>query len=398
MLAPTEDVEGNEEIRIEEEEDEDSGATGIPRSAPSPGDPSQRQVEEHRRTHWPYRSWCKWCVLGRGRGTPHRVTSKSDIPVVGIDYFFITKGVSVKAKSEVEDAENMEEQRQTGEVVKCIVIRCSYTKCIFAHIVPRKGVDEENTVVDMVLNDIDWLGHTRLILKSDGEPSIQAVVRRTIGLAKAECKDLQQISKEESAAYDSQSNGLTEVGVRIIRGIFRTMKLCVEDRIDKLIPVDHPLVAWLLEHSYHILNVMAKGEDGITPWHRARGRPFRQPLIGFGESILYRFPPKGPRHAPEGNMGPLGAEGVFLGFNRSSNTYIVATSDGRCIFARAVTRRAERERYDPQALADISCMPGNPRERPETTRRAFDGPAEAHGPTADATRPLPIRKDENQQK
>ena len=190
-----------------------------------------------------------------------------------------------------------------------------------------------------------------VILKSDGEPSIQAVVRRTVGLAKAECRDIQQISKEESAAYDSQSNGLTEVGVRLIRGIFRTLKLCLEDRINKLIPVDHPLVAWMLEHTYLVLNVMVKGEDGITPWHRARGRPFRQPLIGFGESVLYRFPAKGPRHAPEGNMGPLGAEGIFLGFHRSSNTYIVGASDGQFVRARAVTRRAERERWNPQALA-----------------------------------------------
>ena len=161
MLAPTEDVEGNEEIRIEEEEGDDS-ATGIPRSVPCPGDPSQRQVEEHRRTHWPYRSWCKWCVLGRGRGAPHTSTGKSDIPVVGIDYFFITKGGSIQTKLEVEAADDMEEKRKKGEVVKCIVIRCSYSKCIFAHIVPRKGLDEENVVVDMILNDLD--GSATLVL------------------------------------------------------------------------------------------------------------------------------------------------------------------------------------------------------------------------------------------
>ena len=117
LLAPTEDVEGNEEIRIEEEEGDDS-ATGIHRSFPSSGDPSQRQVEEHRRTHWPYRLWCKWCVLGRGRGAPHTSTGKSDIPVVGIDYFFITKGGSIQTKLEVEAADDMEEKRKTGEVVK----------------------------------------------------------------------------------------------------------------------------------------------------------------------------------------------------------------------------------------------------------------------------------------
>ena len=155
MLAPTEDVEGDEEVRIEEEESDD---TGVPRPAPRPGDPSQCQVEEHRQTHWPYRSWCKWCVLGRGRGRPRTTTNKSDIPVVGIDYFFITKGGSIKTKTEVEDAEAMEEKRQKGEAVKCIEVRCSYSACVFAHIVPRKGVDEDNIVVDMILNDLDSLG------------------------------------------------------------------------------------------------------------------------------------------------------------------------------------------------------------------------------------------------
>ena len=90
----------------------------------------------------------------------------------------------------------MEDKRQKGEAVKCIVVRCSYSKCIFAHVIPRKGLDEENIVVSMVLSDLEWLGHSRLILKSDGEPSIRAVVRRVTGLAKAECRDIQQIGTE----------------------------------------------------------------------------------------------------------------------------------------------------------------------------------------------------------
>ena len=388
LLAPTEDVPDHDEVRVEEEE-EDSPA-GVPRHAPCPGDPSQRQVEEHRRVHWPYRSWCKWCVLGRGRGTPHVTTGKSDIPVVGIDYFFITKGNAVENENSSTDA--MEEKLDSGEAVKCLVVRCSHTKCVFAHVVPKKGIDGENIAVDMILNDLEWLGHTRIILKSDGEPAIRAVVRRTINLAKAECRDIQQISKEESASYDSQSNGSTEIGVRIIRGMFRTIKLCLEDRIDKAIPFDHALTSWMIEHASLVVNAMSKGEDGITPWHRARGRPFRQPLLGFGESVLYKFPPKGPRHAPEGNMGPLGAEGIFLGLHRSTNSYLVATNDGGCVHARSVTRRPEQDRWDAQALADVCQLPRDSRDRGEAARRPFDGPSEDRGPTAESTRPAPVRR------
>ncbi len=33
-----------------------------------PATPSDSEVEEHRKTHIPYRSWCECCVMGRGLG------------------------------------------------------------------------------------------------------------------------------------------------------------------------------------------------------------------------------------------------------------------------------------------------------------------------------------------
>ena len=41
------------------------------------------------------------------------------------------------------------------------------------------------------------------------------------------------ISKEDPAPYDSQGNGGIEVGVMILRGLFRTLKLCLEARLGK---------------------------------------------------------------------------------------------------------------------------------------------------------------------
>ena len=59
----------------------------------SPCQPTAEEEEEHRCTHWPFRSWCRFCVMGRALGQPHRSSeTHSDIPRVGIDYFFITKG------------------------------------------------------------------------------------------------------------------------------------------------------------------------------------------------------------------------------------------------------------------------------------------------------------------
>ena len=82
--------------------------------------------------------------------------------------------------------------------------------------VPQKGLDENNVACDLVLGDLEWYGHTRISLKSDNEPAVKALVSRVIELAKVESKDFEQLGKEQSAAYDSQSNGGTGVGVRLV--------------------------------------------------------------------------------------------------------------------------------------------------------------------------------------
>ena len=56
-----------------------------------PGQPSAQEEEDHRCSHIPFRSWCRYCVMGRGLGTPHLLSQgQSCIPRVGLDYFYIT--------------------------------------------------------------------------------------------------------------------------------------------------------------------------------------------------------------------------------------------------------------------------------------------------------------------
>jgi hypothetical protein len=90
LIAPTEeDVGEYTELSVD-----GNGEEAEPvKHAADPGAPTASQVEEHRKTHIPFRSWCKWCVLGRGRGIQHRKAGASDIPIIGVDYFFLTKGV-----------------------------------------------------------------------------------------------------------------------------------------------------------------------------------------------------------------------------------------------------------------------------------------------------------------
>ena len=131
---PNEEVEGEEAQEIKQARD--------------PMLPSTEEVEAHRRTHIPFRCWCKFCIMGRGNGNPHSsMTYESRLPVVCIDYFFVTEG-DVKSRAELDypqgpnGVSDLEADRENGKILKCIVIKCMQTKVVFAHVVPGKGVDE----------------------------------------------------------------------------------------------------------------------------------------------------------------------------------------------------------------------------------------------------------------
>ena len=289
--------------------------------APSPVMPSAAEVEEHNLTHTPYRSWCDCCVQGRGLGEQRgrHAGRVHRIPRVGIDYFFNTvRGLKKREELDIpNDAkgnEKLEAKRRSGEIVKCVVVRCYETKCIFGHVIPCKGPDEDNFTVNLIVGDIAWMGHVRLILKTDQEKSLVALVSRALQAMRVQVTDLETITVEHSQAYDSQASGGTELGVRALRGLYRTLRLCLEKRIGFVLPVQHPLSSWLLEHTALLLNASLRGEDGLTPWARVRGRAFGQRLIGFGESVLYKLPLQGPQHDLEGNMAARALPGVFLGY------------------------------------------------------------------------------------
>jgi hypothetical protein len=234
--------------------------------------------------------------------------------------------------------------------------------------VPRKGADEEDFVADLVVKAISWMGHTELILKGDNEPALQALISRTLELVRIKVDRVTTVSTETPPTYDSQSNGGVEVGVMLIRCLFRTLRLCLENRIGRKIPVDHAVVPWLLGHTCLLLNVKTRGSDGLTPWARARGRNFAQKLLGFGEKVLYKLPVKGPQ-APA-NMEAQWEDGTFIGSSWSTNTYVMATREGGIATSRSLKRVPMANMWCPETLAGITSTPWSRRERADPEVRS----------------------------
>jgi hypothetical protein len=201
----------------EAEEDFECQECVEPRILPDPGQPTQKQLEDHRVDHLPYRSWCPECVAGRATGEQHIARKDAkQISTFSMDYLYCTKSRVVR-KEDLKEGDEVE--------MKVLVAKDSKSKTVFAHAVVAKGSDDDGYAVSRMAEDIAWLGHTKIILKSDNERAIVKVLKDSLRTARVEVEELEQIQEEQSVKYDSKSNGDVENAVKQVTKLLRTLKL-----------------------------------------------------------------------------------------------------------------------------------------------------------------------------
>ena len=137
------------------------------------------------------------------------------------------------------------------------------------------------------MRDIVWLGHAKVVIRTDNEPAIVKLIVEALKALKV--AGLEQASAEGSVPYDPQSNGAAESAVGTIKGMLRTLMLCLEERIGARIPVGHPILTWLVRHAAWCRTTRVRHTDGRTAYERARGRAFKTPMVGFGEYCRYKI-------------------------------------------------------------------------------------------------------------
>ena len=93
---------GQEEIEASLEEEQ---AVKV-RPLPTPYQPTLSQFLDHCVTHYPYQSWCPYCVEGKGREFGHRATEKESCatPIVSFDYVFLSDNEDIETQQAYEDA------------------------------------------------------------------------------------------------------------------------------------------------------------------------------------------------------------------------------------------------------------------------------------------------------
>ncbi len=143
--------------------------------------------------------------------------------------------------------------------------------------------------------------------------------------------------EEHPNAYDSSGNGQIEAVVKQVTGILRTNKLDLEKRLGKQIPLQSPVLPWLVEYAAFIVNIRVTGEDGMTAHQRVRKCAFAKRLVPFGELVLVHMPIKSPERREAGALASRSKWGIVLGYGRQRHSYIVFT-DGAVKEYRSIHR------------------------------------------------------------
>ena len=98
---------------------------------------------------------------------------------------------------------------------------------------PQKGVDPAHYFVDALIQDVAWLGYTRISLRSDNEPAILLLLKHALAEARFQIEELDQVVQEHPNTYDHAANGEIEATVKQVTGIIRANKLDLEQRIQR---------------------------------------------------------------------------------------------------------------------------------------------------------------------
>ena len=308
VFADSSELRDGEPADIVDADGEDVIQPGKP--LPEPRIPSKAEVDAHNVTHLPYRSWCPHCVRARRPNSQHRCRSSASqrsLPLLVADYCYI---------KDIHD----------NQLKTVLVARLYPARALMATICEKKGPEDEYAVTRLA-SFIKDSGYKRIVYKSDQEFSIRAIFEAAFRKADRQGKpynpELDQMVPEASAVGESQSNGRAENAVQRLEDLLRTYKCALESNIGFRIPVEHPVINWMVEHSASVYNRHVCNEDGMTPYESIHGQRSKGKLCEFGEQVFYYVPKK-----LRAKLNLRFRLGTFLGNSQTSNEAYVATSAG----------------------------------------------------------------------
>ena len=299
------------------------------RKVQTPCLPSAADVEEHNKTHLPYRSWCPFCVKGRKDRPAHATRPKvgPECAEIGLDYCYI---------------------RRAGEeqCITVLVTKDRFSRALRAAVLRYKGTCMEESVGVAVAAVKDMGYHSKVFLKVDEE-------RALVALREAVMKKLPHAAQAVRVPLnESQSNGNIENAVKLFKGVLRVYLLALEHRIQGHIPSEHAAISWLVQHAANNITMFLVGADGKTAYQRMYGKNAQEETYEFGERVHCRLPQS---QISNVELESRWQDGIWLGKEWNGISHYVAISPETVIRTRSVHRKPEGERWKREEVEALRC-------------------------------------------
>ena len=364
-------IHGGEETR-RLKKDDDERAEDIKRLI-DPRKPTKEEVDLHDLFHLPYRNWCPVCVKAKGKELDHRKSAEEPrgLSEYAFDYCFPGD--------------------EFGFKLTVLSGNEKFTGMHFSTAVPTKGASGK-FASDKTVEFMEEIGDraTKVIIKSDQEPSIQYLVKDVI-----ESRPEGQTVVEESPVKSSGSNGMVERGVQGLEGQLRVMLLALERRIGRELSARESIITFMPEYAAYLMNRKEVGKDGKTAYERCKGKKATVLGIEFGEKLLYKVKAQ----TKQEKINSRWEYGIFIGVRRRSGELWIAIKD-KVFAVRSVRRIPIEDRWGEDSVKWVNRAPWNrykgeeyaDGDLPEEVEVAVN-PAKAYeGPVFIQTRERPPRE------
>ena len=283
----------------------------------APNTPTKEEVAEHAITHLPYKSWCAECVKHKARDDRHSSDlshTSSEHPVIQFDFGFSRRDETSEDKAIF------------------LVIKDRTTKAISAVPTLSKGQQYMSYMTTEAVRFISWLGHRKVVLQGDNEPSLVAIV----GHVKKACLEVGIEARVRTAPIEShESQGTVEQAWQAVRAQAGTLVTYLEKQGGAeggkiIFGVFHPIYSWAVIHACFLINRFAVNH-GLTAFERTTGAQYSGKLATFGECVL------GHVHT-SAKAGPRWIRGVWLGKSVLNDTHLLLACSQGLMVTRSLRR------------------------------------------------------------
>jgi hypothetical protein len=299
--------------------------------------PSVEDIDEHELLgHIVDKAWCPERVLGRGREKQHqRTVRESEVPIVITDYCFMSS-TGEKLTVEKEDATKILDAVDTVSGVT-VATQCT-----------RKG-PKDKYAITYFARWLESLGHQRVILRSDGEPSITSVVRAVKILAAVD------VIPETTAVGSHASMGGGEQIHGPLRGSFLAIKSDLERRLQIKIEMKDCIVPWIIRHTPWLRTRYLEQKDKHSSYWHLKGTEYKGTVAKFGQKVMCKLQAE----KRKGKFTSQWVTGVWVGKAEVNDTHMILTKNG-AINLRTLHRLPFGSQWAPGFFKSCRGVPWDP--------------------------------------